>query len=459
MRTIKILPIWWGILMVLATNQIKADSIVRVGACATPGVAWNVFVRDSIAYIADRDMVTTVNIINPYNPSVIDFINGGPPIAALGIYPFDTVAYCNLTGIGTRFITINISKPDSLSLLGWCSLSAGGMGNPTGIVLKDTIIYLATGNAGVMQINVSDPSQPDTIKSYSSIAALDLFLQDTLLFIVGGFSFKVLNVADPLNPFLLGSVPLPSTNRGVFVVDTFAYVTRYSEYSTDPFGYLVVINVSDPTDPQIVATSDNLKGKPCDVWVQSHYAYVAAEDFWYPENLSKKETRSTGFNHSFGGRADEEGGLRIVNISDPLNPTLIASYDTPQDPRGVFAVDTLIFIADQESLQILRHVGSGVEEEKKQHLIDFDINVHPNPFFESITIRYNLPKPENATLDIFDVTGRCVRTIFHGQKGAGAHSMQWNATDQEGIKVSSGIYILRLRIGSEVLSSTIILAK
>jgi hypothetical protein len=455
MRTKKLLPFWLGILMLLATNQIKADSIERGGACATLGVTWNVFVRDSIAYIADRGIVTTVNIIDPYNPWVIDSINGGPPIGALGMCVFDTVAYCNLTGIGTRFITLNISKPDSLNLLGWCPCP-GAMGNPTGIVLKDTIIYLATGQAGVMQINVADPSQPDTIKSFSSITVVDLALVDTLLYAVGGLEgLKILNIADPLNPILLGSVPIPQANRGIFVVDTFAYVTRYG----DGYGALLVVNVSNPTAPQIVASADNLKGDPCDVWIQSHYAYVAVEDFWFPGSLSKKHTQISA-NNTFAERADEEGGLRIVDISNPLNPTLIASYDTPHDPRGLFAVDTLIFIADQESLQILRHVGSGIAEKgEKEHPVCRDFQVYPNPFFGSITIKYNLPKQENVTLDIFDVTGRRVRTIFHGQKGAGLHAMQWNATDQEGIEVSSGIYILRIRIGSEVLSRTVILAK
>lgn len=429
-----------------------ADSIVRVGACATHGVTWNIFVKDTFAYVVDRSSTTIINASIPSNPWVVGATS---EVRALGIIVNDTVAYANSIGLINRFEIASVSDPTSPYRLGFCYLSAGGMGNPTGIVLKDTIIYLATGNAGVMQINVSDPSQPDTIKSYSTIAALDLALQDTLLYVVGGSGLKVLNMVDPLNPILLGSVPVPNTNRGVFVVDTFAYVTRYG----DGYGALIVVNVSNPTTPQIVASADNLKGDPCDVWIQSHYAYVAAEDFWFPGSLSKKHMRNTSSNNSFAQRADEEGGLRIVDISDPLNPTLIASYDTPHDPRGVFAVDTLIFIADQESLQILSHVGSGVEEDKKKNFIDFDIKVHPNPFLESITIKCSLPKPENVTLDIFDITGRCVRTIYYGHKEAGTHSVQWNATNQEGFKVSSGIYILRLRIDSEVLSRTVILAK
>jgi hypothetical protein len=273
---------------------------------------------------------------------------------------------------------------------------------------------------------------------------------------VGGLEgLKILNMADPLNPILLGSVPIPQANRGIFVVDTFAYVTRYG----DGYGALIVVNVSNPTAPQIVASADNLKGDPCDVWIQSHYAYVAAEDFWFPGSLSKKHTQISA-NNTFAERADEEGGLRIVDISDPLNPTLIASYDTPQTPRGVFAVDTLIFIADQESLQILRHVGSGIAEKgEKEHPVCKDFQVHPNPFFGSITIKYNLPKSENVKIDVFDVTGRCIKTIFYGHKKAGKHSIQWNAINREGIRVSRGIYILRLRMDSEVLSRTIVLAK
>ena len=52
--------------------------------------------------------------------------------------------------------------------------------------------------------------------------------------------------------------------------------------------------------------------------------------------------------------ADEEGGLRIIDISNPLNPILIAGYDTSGDPGGIFSIDTLAFIADYDNLQILR---------------------------------------------------------------------------------------------------------
>jgi len=38
----------------LAAQLARSDSIVRVGACVTPGITWGVYVQDSFAYVATR---------------------------------------------------------------------------------------------------------------------------------------------------------------------------------------------------------------------------------------------------------------------------------------------------------------------------------------------------------------------------------------------------------------------
>jgi len=70
---------------------------------------------------------------------------------------------------------------------------------------------------------------------------------------------------------------------------------------------------------------------------------------------------------------------------------------------------------------------------------------YPNPFNPSTNIRYELQKPGQVELSIFDVTGRLVTTLVNGQKNAGLHNIVWNGKDRFAKTVSSGSYYLILK--------------
>ncbi len=64
----------------------------------------------------------------------------------------------------------------------------------------------------------------------------------------------------------------------------------------------------------------------------------------------------------------------------------------------------------------------------------------PNPFNPSTVIGFSLPAPDRITIEIFDMTGRLVATIYRDHLvSAGNHSAAFNAD-----MLSSGIYITRL---------------
>jgi hypothetical protein len=69
---------------------------------------------------------------------------------------------------------------------------------------------------------------------------------------------------------------------------------------------------------------------------------------------------------------------------------------------------------------------------------------YPNPFNSSTTIAYDLPNEARVKIDIFDIYGRLVDTLFDGNVKAGHHTIVWNAT-----KFSSGIYLLRLAANTD----------
>jgi flagellar hook assembly protein FlgD len=56
-------------------------------------------------------------------------------------------------------------------------------------------------------------------------------------------------------------------------------------------------------------------------------------------------------------------------------------------------------------------------------------------------------------LEVYDVTGRHVRTLLRGNVAAGQHTVQWDGRDDRGFSVGSGVYFYRLRAGANSVAS------
>ena len=73
----------------------------------------------------------------------------------------------------------------------------------------------------------------------------------------------------------------------------------------------------------------------------------------------------------------------------------------------------------------------------------------PNPFSGSTTIRYAVPvEGRVVTIALFDVSGRLIRTLVSGPQSAGRHTVSWNGLDEQGLRVTSGVYFSKMEAGS-----------
>ena len=68
---------------------------------------------------------------------------------------------------------------------------------------------------------------------------------------------------------------------------------------------------------------------------------------------------------------------------------------------------------------------------------------HPNPFGPQSSLRYRLTHPSHVRVEIYDVRGRLVRTVFDGERDAGWHDEAWDGVATGG-PVSSGVYFVRV---------------
>jgi hypothetical protein len=68
----------------------------------------------------------------------------------------------------------------------------------------------------------------------------------------------------------------------------------------------------------------------------------------------------------------------------------------------------------------------------------------PNPFNPLTAIHYDLPKEAHVTVKIYNALGEEVKTLADDIEEAGFRSLEWNATNNGGITVASGVYFYRI---------------
>lgn len=84
---------------------------------------------------------------------------------------------------------------------------------------------------------------------------------------------------------------------------------------------------------------------------------------------------------------------------------------------------------------------------------------YPNPFNPSTTFRIAVPKYSKVTVNIYDITGKLVNTLFSGELNKGFHSLTWNGRNFQGMVAPSGIYFVVLHAGKFQQSIKICLVK
>lgn len=71
---------------------------------------------------------------------------------------------------------------------------------------------------------------------------------------------------------------------------------------------------------------------------------------------------------------------------------------------------------------------------------------YPNPFNPETKISYQLPKGGQIRLEIYNLLGHKVKTLVNDNQLAGFYNIRWNALDESGKRVPSGVYLYQIKI-------------
>ena len=110
--------------------------------------------------------------------------------------------------------------------------------------------------------------------------------------------------------------------------------------------------------------------------------------------------------------------------------------------------------AVQAPASAVQATSGSVEDAPRPALMSY-----PNPFAMATQVRYTLPTAQRVDLDVLDVAGRVVATLASGVQDAGIHEVRWNASSARGQRLPNGLYLVRMRLGTETLTHKVIVSQ
>jgi FlgD Ig-like domain/Copper type II ascorbate-dependent monooxygenase, C-terminal domain len=87
----------------------------------------------------------------------------------------------------------------------------------------------------------------------------------------------------------------------------------------------------------------------------------------------------------------------------------------------------------------------------------FETSVHPNPMQQSTSIEFSLVTAQFVNISIYNQAGQEVKKVWSGMQSQGQHNKQWDGTNDNGVRLPSGVYIYKIAAGNRIKSGNIVL--
>ena len=100
---------------------------------------------------------------------------------------------------------------------------------------------------------------------------------------------------------------------------------------------------------------------------------------------------------------------------------------------------------------------TNIEKKQFEKLLPTKIKLtqnYPNPFNPKTTVEFEIPNSGLVSLDVYNVLGQKVETLFKGFKKAGSYKVDFNASN-----FASGVYFYKLESNGLILTKKMVLMK
>lgn len=216
--------------------------------------------------------------------------------------------------------------------------------------------------------------------------------------------------------------------------------------NSPPLGFSLI----SPSDGYTVAVDENnLDEQVAFIWTASadpdndpvEYMLASYDDL---DNEYDTTSAQTGVFLTYGELAGDAFDDSVSQITYMWNVAAYDAWDTTwsNDDDRELVVDVLLSLDGEFTPDVFA-----------LH------NNYPNPFNPITNITYDIPEVSDVRVDIYNVTGQRVATLAQGVHEPGRYRIVWNATNDFGQQLSSGMYIYRIVAGDFVSVKKLILMK
>lgn len=246
------------------------------------------------------------------------------------------------------------------------------------VEMHDGLVYVA-GASGLHVVEVTMPAHPRRLGSFdpsvlgvSEISSQGLAVTGGYAFSMGSAHLHVFDVTNPLAPFWVNRLTIGAIAGGLVVIGDYAYTCRYDP----PNGSAVnIIDITSPEQPELVGS--------------------------YP--VAGASTLAASGSLLFIGGAD----LEILDIIMPMDPQPVGAIDVPW-PWGIDVVDDIAYLAAAEGGLILVDVSDPIQPAVLSTYMPDDplraaVN-HVNVAHQRAYIRTALGTSSIETVDVSDPT-------------------------------------------------------
>ena len=182
---------------------------------------------------------------------------------------------------------------------------------------------------------------------------------------------------------------------------------------------------------------------------------------FYGNNVTQGLSWASGISNGAGSYEISS----VSGISDPSNYQI--NFSSEPYPVGLFVSSDGIFqgtcpdeinswdidflVTDNNNISKIKTLTFTTVPASVEDIHYFDLKCYPNPIHKAVTISFEIDKPANVNLSIYDISGRLIETLINGKQESGEYHIIWTP------KVSAGTYFYKLTSDLNVMSGKLII--